>query len=359
MLCVASLIVFAVLGLFSARYRRLAGKAWRCVLRRVVFKPCDVNFQEEVKSRLLGALIFRAPRLARLVDRWSGLLSLLFVAASLASLLLALNGGLNLLVYDTCDRNDTESCALAGDACGIASGRTGFWAALRGGQTTVWVAEAAADFAETISRIPDRLKYWEPAEYVHDDSSYYRRFDPGRPIALEIIDPGCRFCAKLFRSIQETGFADRYNLTYLVYPIPDRTAPAGDRFPHSRLIASYLEAVKRFPHGRGTAADWQILERLFVGRDAANIPYQTLFNMTYTAAEAERLLDTWLAETGYTETERTRIRIAARSEEVRSALERQRQVVEHRIRTVKIPTLIFAGRRYDRAVSPETLLGRN
>lgn len=359
MVCIAAFVIFAVLGLFSARYRHLARKAWACVLKRVTFKPCDINFQEEVKSRLLGKLILRAPRVARFVDRWSGVLSFLFVAVSLWSLVVVVNSGLNLLVYDTCDRNDVESCALAGEACGITSGSPGLWAAVREGQVVTWAAGAVGGFAETLSRIPDRLTTWDPRQYVSSANTYYRPYDPRKATALEIIDPGCRFCAKLFRNIKATGFADRYNLTYLVYPIPDRKEAGGYRFARSLLIASYLEAVKQVPRSAGTPADWQILERLFIGRDAANVPYQTLFNTIYTAPEAEDMLLVWLAEIGYGEAERAEIQAASRSDEIRTSLSRQREIVERQIRTVKIPTIMFDGRRYDRAVGPDTLQGQS
>lgn len=357
MVCIAAFLIFAILGLFSARYRHLARKAWGCVLKRVTFKPCDINFQEEVKSRLLGKLILRAPRVARFVDRWSGVLSFLFVAVSLWSLVLVVNSGLNLLVYDTCDRNDVESCALAGEACGITSGSPGLWAAVREGQMVAWVADAVGGFAETASRIPDRLKTWDPGQYVSSANTYYRPYDPRKPTALEIIDPGCRFCAKLFRTIKETGFADRYNLTYLVYPIPDRKNANGYRFAHSVLIASYLEAVKQYPIRAEVPGDWQILERLFAGRDAGNVPYQVQFNTMYTAQEAEGALLAWLTEIGYTDAERAQVQATSRSAAVRASLSRQQEIVERRIRTVKIPTIMFDGRRYDRAVGPDTLQG--
>jgi hypothetical protein len=34
-----------------------------------------------------------------------------------------------------------------------------------------------------------------------------------------VLDPGCRFCAELFRNIEESGFADTHNVTYLAYPM--------------------------------------------------------------------------------------------------------------------------------------------
>jgi hypothetical protein len=356
MFCIAAFIIFAVLGIFSVRYRTLAKKSWGCVLRKITFKPCDISVQEEIKSRLVGKFIFTKPRLARFINRWASTLAFIFVALSVWSLFSVFNSGLNLFVYDTCNPNNPESCALAGEGCGITSGKPGFWLSLKEGQVITWAKDDVLTFIETISRIPNRLKTWDATSYVSELNTYYKPFDSQKPIALEIIDPGCKFCAKLFGNIKETGFADRYNLTYFVYPIPDHKVADGYRFPNSFMIASYLEALKKYPlSGIDTPSDWQILEKVFTGKDVDNISYQIKFNTTYTSGEAEDLLLTWLADMGYTESERQTIQKMAHSDEIKSRLSQQRTIVEDKIQTIKIPTIMFDGRRYDRAVEPEKL----
>lgn len=356
MFCIGAFTIFTILGLFSARYRVLAKKAWKCVLRRVTFRPCDVSLQEELKSRLVGRLIVTRPRLARFVERFAGALALAFVILSVWSVVAVAQGGLNLFVYDTCNPDDPEACSLAGEGCGITSGRPGFWTSLKEGRVVTWAKDEVLTFVETGSRIPNRLRTWNAEDYVGSANTYYRSFDKDKPTALEIIDPSCRFCAKLFGNIKETGFADRYNLTYLVYPIPDPREPSGYRFPHSWLIATYLEATKQHPLPEpAVPADWQILERIFVGKDADNVSYQIKFNTVYTAQEAEDRLLGWLAEFGYSAVQVEALSRASRSEAVRSSLARQKFIVEEQVQTIKIPTIIFDGRRHDRVVEPERL----
>lgn len=201
------------------------------------------------------------------------------------------------------------------------------------------------------------MKSWNPTDFVTETNTYYRPYDPTKPVALEVIDPSCKFCAKLFGNIKETDFAGRYNLTYLAYPIPDATQPNGYRFPHSRLVASYLEATKLHSlRNATTPADWQILERIFTGKDRDGTLYQILFNTVYTEAEAESRLAAWLAEMGYSKTELDAIHETSRSDVVASRLADQKKTVEDRIQTIKIPTIMFDGRRYDRAVEPEKLI---
>lgn len=357
MFCIAAFIIFAILGIFSASYRSLARKAWKCTLRKMTFRPCDINFQEEAKAKLLGRFIITKPRLARFLDRWMGVFASIFVILSVWSLLVVLNSGLNLLVYDTCNPNNAESCSLAGEACGVTSGKPGFWLSLKEGQVLAWAKDGVLTLGETITMIPNRFKEWNPSDFISESNTYYKPYDSNKLVALEIIDPSCKFCAKLFGNIKDTGFADRYNLTYLVYPIPDIKQANGYRFPHSKMIASYLEAVKRNPLASAvTSADWQILERIFVGKDSDNIDYQIKFNTIYTAKEAEDVILSWLADIGYSVEDLVKIQQTANSEEVRLSLTNQKEIVENKIKTIKIPTIMFDGRRYDRAVGPEKLI---
>lgn len=356
MICIAAFIIFAILGIFSARYRTLAKKAWGCVIKKITFKPCDINLQEELRGRLVGRFILTSPRLARFFNRFTGILAWLFVVLSIWSLLIVINSGLNLFVYDTCNPNNPESCSLSGGGCGINSGKPNFWVSLKEGQILTWTKDEVMTFAETVSRIPNRLKTWNSEKFVSDSNTYYKSFDQNKPTALEIIDPSCKFCAKLFGNIKDTGFADRYNLTYLAYPIPDTKQADGYRFPHSRLIATYLEATKKYPIPEAkTSADWQILEKIFSGTDTDGISYQIKFNTVYTTQEAEERLLLWLSEMGYSESQLKEIQQVSRSEDVKSSLARQKLIVEEQIQTIKIPTIMFDGRRYDRAVEPEKL----
>lgn len=221
----------------------------------------------------------------------------------------------------------------------------------------MWAKDGILTLGETITMIPNRFNKWNPSDFISESNSYYKTYDSSKFIALEIIDPSCKFCAKLFGNIKDTGFENKYNLTYLVYPIPDNKQPNSHRFPHSKMIASYLEAVKIYPLPSATTpADWQILERIFTGKDTDKVDYQIKFNTMYTAKEAENMLLTWLTDMGYSEGDRTKIQQIVSSDEVQTRLANQKEIVENKIKTIKIPTIMFDGRRYDRAVGPEKLI---
>ena len=246
MLCIAAFIVFLLLGVFSLRYRKLAFEAWGCVGKRVTFRPCDSTFSEDVKGMLAGALMKRSSRLGAFVLRWIDLFAWIFVILSIWSLISVMLVGLNLWIYDTCDPAQAESCALGGEACSINQQQLDLVGAVQQGKVGEWAIQPFVTFADTVSRIPDRMKTWLPTEYLPAAPTYYTTFDAQKTTALEVIDPGCVVCRKLFQRMKEADFTSRYNLTYIAYPIP--AEGIGTKFPFSRQVAEILEALKLLYH---------------------------------------------------------------------------------------------------------------
>ncbi len=344
MLCIAAFIVFGILAIFSAAFRPLAAKAWRCVVLRVTLRPCDVNFGEEVKTRMVAKLMFRAPRTARFVDRWMEAFAFVFVALSIWSLVYVLVGGLNLYVYGTCSPSDVESCSLSGEACGVDQAQVGLMDAIRQNRVGEWAAGPVVRLIETVSRIPDRLRYWEAKTFLGPTATFAQDEDPSKLYAVEVIDPSCKFCRQLTANMKEAGIDTAYNVSFLLYPIP---LPDGKtKFPHSRLMASYIEALKTQPSVANVPAhaDWVLLSKIFEG------DMQQRFVLTFDAAQAEAQLQMFLKEMGYTPSHIRMIAARAHSAAVEHALAEQKLLVEERVRTIRIPTLLIAGRRYDRAL---------
>lgn len=337
MLCIAAFIVFSILGIFSASYRKLAKKGWYCVLRKVTFRPCDINFSEELKGKLLGKLIFTHPKIANFLSRFANVFAFIFVILTVWSTLYVAQAGLNLYVYDTCNPQNVESCSLGGEACGIDS------------------LAATDDFSiwNTIVRIPDRWKNWDAKAYVPSTVSYYGGYQESKPVALEIIDPSCKFCKKLGENIKAAQFTDRYNLAYILYPIEQSEQKY--KFPHSYLIASYIEATKKVSLSNAPiSGDWQLLGKIFSDtRDGKSM--QEIFNATKDADIVKAQLKDYLKQIGYTEAQVVTITNLSDSDEIKENLRAQSKIVNEQIRTRKIPTLFFDGRRFDRVVDVEKL----
>lgn len=358
MFCIAAFVIFSILGIFSARYRRLASAAWKCVARRVTFRKCDTDYKEEIKSRLLAKTAAKHPRRARILEKWLGVLAFVFVILMIWSLLVVVKSGLNLYVYNTCNPANAESCSLGSEACSIESAGPSFWTSLKGGHLLRWGHNQVNDFGKTLNALPNRLKSWNPSSYTNGQNTYYNHYDPSKPTALEILDPSCKFCAQLFSNIKTAGVENRYNLSYLVYPIPDSRYPGAYKFPHSYLVASYLEAIKTQPlKGLKVPADWILLERILTWRDPANgNSFQWEINYAgWNNFRVEGLLQKWLKNIGYSDTQAQAIAKAADSQQVKNSIARQRLIVEKQIKTVKIPTLLLDSRRYDGVVSADKL----
>ncbi len=110
--CVAALIIFSGLGIFSAKYRRLAKEAFECTFRMVTFRPCITKLDEKIKSKLTAKLM-KTPRLARFVYKHFKILSWIFTLAFFGSLAYSFYGIYNLLYYGTCTHGSSSTCEIS------------------------------------------------------------------------------------------------------------------------------------------------------------------------------------------------------------------------------------------------------
>lgn len=319
-------------------------------------KPCDVDLGEEIKNKTVGWLLFRAPRLARFVEKTFSFWAFSFVALNIFSLLYTLNAGLNLYVYDTCNPTTTEGCALSGDSCEVGIASIAFTDALSQNKLGEWAAQPFVQFGETISRVPDRLKTWNGDDYIEQDASFYS-YNENNSTALEIIDPGCPSCKKLFGNIKNSNFTDSYNLTYILYPIPSQSSETGYRFNNSLLLSKYIIALQDADTEGIINPDWQFIEFIFTARHESDYDMQFMFSQRFepNSQEAVSEIHKFLKDIGFDDAQIAQIDKQANSNETTEKIANYRTTVEDDIRTIKIPTIMFDGRRYDRVVTSEEL----
>ncbi len=103
MICIIALIVFAVLGVFSARYRTIAREAFDCVFRRVTLRKCTSGLDKRLKSQITGKLMRRSPRAGRIVFRNFEVISWIFTVALILSLGYSAYSVYNLFVFGNCN----------------------------------------------------------------------------------------------------------------------------------------------------------------------------------------------------------------------------------------------------------------
>lgn len=360
MLCIFAFIIFLIffpiLGFFP-KYRQLFGRSWSCVFKKITLKPCDINLGEELKNAFLGKIIFKFPRFAKFLDKTFSFWIFLFVIINIWSLVYTLTAATNLWVYDTCNSDTGESCSLSGEACGVALNNLSLEEAMRQNKLGQWAVQPITQYADTLAKIPDRMKTWKAEDYLATKPSYYSTFDPNKPTAVEFVDPGCTYCKKLFENIKKSGFEKTHNLTYVIYPIPDKKGTDGYKFQASYTIATYLEAAKRVPIvGTQTPADWQFLSYFFTEKDDKYVDVQNKFNLALAQDQIRPEIEKILKEKiGYNDEQIKQISQLANSEEIKAEIKNQREIVEQKIKTIRIPTIIFGGRRFDRVIDSEKL----
>ncbi|HPS21198.1 MAG TPA: DsbA family protein [Candidatus Paceibacterota bacterium] len=111
--CLIALIVFGIMGIFSASHRALAKEALSCVFRRVTFRPCNSNFKDKIKDKILSKLINRSVLLTKIVNKHYELLSWIFFILMAGSMVWVLRGGYNFYVYGSCNGlNSSGFCAF-------------------------------------------------------------------------------------------------------------------------------------------------------------------------------------------------------------------------------------------------------
>ncbi|MDP2856301.1 MAG: hypothetical protein Q8N90_04315 [bacterium] len=112
MLCLASLIVFAILGIFSVAYRELAKEALGCVLRRVSFRPCESRFDLKVKAQITSSLMKRSEKVGQFFWKYFEAFSWVFIVLFIVSTFFTGRAFYNLIRYKTCDPQNPQNCFI-------------------------------------------------------------------------------------------------------------------------------------------------------------------------------------------------------------------------------------------------------
>lgn len=102
-LCLIALPLFAVLGLFSVTYRRLAKDALQCLFRTMTLRACESGLDDRIKAYITGRLLSHAPRSASFFYRHYKLLSWIFVILLVWSGYTAAVGVYNYAQYGNCN----------------------------------------------------------------------------------------------------------------------------------------------------------------------------------------------------------------------------------------------------------------
>lgn len=111
MICVIALIVFGILGIFSAKYRIVAKEAFNCVFKKITLKKCDTGLDQRLKGEITGKLFKINPRIGRFVFRYFEWFSWIFLILTIATLFFVGQGLYFYAVYGNCNGpNSNQFC---------------------------------------------------------------------------------------------------------------------------------------------------------------------------------------------------------------------------------------------------------
>ncbi|MDY6770685.1 MAG: hypothetical protein SV186_01870 [Candidatus Nanohaloarchaea archaeon] len=113
MICLLSLLVFSILGIFSASHRKLAKEAFNCVRNKARRKPCETDLEDDVKASVVGKVLKYSPRAARILNKYFDVFSWLLVIGLLVTGLYSSYSIYNLFVYGNCNgATATANCSI-------------------------------------------------------------------------------------------------------------------------------------------------------------------------------------------------------------------------------------------------------
>lgn len=355
MVCIAAFVILLVIWLFNPvlhllgkkkqadNISKLFKKSMHCFTRRVTLRPCDSNFKDDIKDSVLSKLIVRHKKWVKPVSIGIEVSAAVIVLITVWSVLTVAKSGLALYVYGTCDVRTPDSCALSTtEACSIDSVGSG-------NLVVDWFGE----WGEVLGALPARVQTWNAEEFVPENSTYYGEFSATATpenVAINIFDPGCIICRRSFVNQEESGFFDSYKTYLIPYVI---TGETGDKFKNSQVVAEYIEAVRgRQPaSGEKVSAEWIIAEKIFYNEDENGDTFQEAFNgtaaRTYSEEKTKTTIESWLKDAGFSDEEITEISEYTKSDEVAQKLAQNRDLVENQIKTKRIPTMIFDGKKHE------------
>lgn len=343
MVCVAAFIILCLVGVFVAffsifkrdigrKYWAVFKKAWGCVGKKVRLQKCETNFKDDVKNTLLSKVVLKHPSWVKPLGVTIEISAVLIVFITVWSLVEVIKTLLALWVFGTCNVSQPANCTLGAEVCGIDAATPS--------NPVEWTGRWFSEWGEIFANIPDKFRDWDVEQFLVEPYSFATEYQDGRPLALDIFDPGCTICLQSYRNQKSAGFFNEYNTVLMIYPIQ---LPDGSyKFNNSDLIARYVHAANL----ADTAYARQIINRLFTESNQKGINYQSAF-ASMSRTEVEGTLQSWLKDFGASAKQVEGLAKSANSEAVTEIMQRVKAMVEDNIHAKGIPTLIYDGRKHN------------
>jgi len=212
MICVIALIVFGILGIFSATHRAVAKEAFDCVFRKITFRKCETRLDVRLKSQITGKIIKLSPKSAKFIYKHFEVISWIFLILFIVSFVNVAIGGYNYYLYGNCNGPQEEGFCIF-DPLGSNSKVSNFNHS----------ASCAAD--------PPNPTFVTAG---HIDTSLFPNYDRGAD--NEVIFVGCYGCPytrEAYPTIRKLLERDDVNSVFVHVPAKEKTG----------MMSNYLNCV--------------------------------------------------------------------------------------------------------------------
>lgn len=347
MVCIAAFIILALVGgvvaiisIFKPRvgkaYLKMFKKAWGCLTKKVRLQKCETGFKDDIKNTLLSRIVIRHPKWLKPLSILIEVFSVVIIVIVVWAILTAVKSLLALWALGTCNVTKPAACTLGAEVCAIEETEPKNPLEATGRWFTEW--------GEIFEAIPDKFRNYRAEDY----NFHYLTFidetalpeNTARPVAVDILDPGCSVCLTSYQNQKAAGFFERYEVRIVPFAIQD--AAGNYKFSNSATIVRYLLATEQIRPGLAA----RLLDRLLTTKNADQIPYQNRFNEDYSAEQAVSKLEQWLSELGATSEEVDEIRRLADDEQIEAKMSENRTLIEQTLRAKGIPTMIYDGKKH-------------
>ncbi len=360
MVCIAAFIILGLVGIFVAiisifkrdfgrAYWKAFKKAWGCVGKKIRLQKCDTNFKDDVKNTLLKKIILKRPNWVKPLSTIIEVLSVVFVVVFAWAVITSIKSLLALWSLGTCNVTKPSACTLGSEVCSL-GGEEDDANILE--QTGRWFTE----WGDIFAAIPDRIRNWDASEYlveptvivdakILDDSK--SSLNDNASYALDLLDPGCSACMMSFRNQLDSGFFETHKVAIVLYPI--QLDDGTYKFANSDLISRYFYAGVLLDEGESPENQkhfaLKLIHKIFTEKTEDGVIIQNhLASLEYD--EVKQTLKSYLKEFGATDDDLKEISKLEKSDEVKTILEKVKDVAENKIKITGIPTLIYDGKKY-------------
>jgi protein-disulfide isomerase len=108
MICFIALIVFGILGIFSATHRKIASDAFDCVFKRMTLRKCTTGLDVKLKSDITSKFLEKSPKLGALVYKHFEVISWGFTILMIGSMIWSGVSAYNYYEYGNCNGPSVE-----------------------------------------------------------------------------------------------------------------------------------------------------------------------------------------------------------------------------------------------------------